>query len=189
MRCNDGEIILPADKSTRVLVKKVLHNTLCVRGRAPRVILVTPPTSPQNTIIPVAQSVSLGAPRRSMRLKAKKIQRQYRECQPWTKVSWFIMVCVLSCCYFLLVLTLSYAASGRRSGIKTTGVPVSQTRPKYDNEKPAALIAIPQNDDIQYINQDIFSGPSVNGKDSSLLLSDAVVKFSWVSRVDSHSEH
>ena len=73
MWCNDGEMILPGVTSHegRVQVKKVLHDTLCLRGRAPRVVYVCQPDTSKHSNVPSAESTSFGGPRRSTRLQTK----------------------------------------------------------------------------------------------------------------------
>src|SRR5271156_221298 len=67
MWCNDSEMFLP--NKDLVEVEKVLHNSLCIRGRAPRVILVGAPNTSKDTLVPSAESTCLVIPRRSNRLK------------------------------------------------------------------------------------------------------------------------
>ena len=63
MWCNDGEMILPGVTSNEGRVQ-VLHDTLCLRGRAPRVVYVCQPDTSKDSIPPSAESTSFGGPRR-----------------------------------------------------------------------------------------------------------------------------
>ena len=71
MWCNDGEMFLP--NNDHVGVEKVLHNSLCIRGRAPRVVLVCArDTLKDSTVVPPAENTCLVIPRRSGRLRNKE---------------------------------------------------------------------------------------------------------------------
>ena len=69
MWCNDSEMFLPGVTGS-VEVDKVLYNTLSIRGRAPRVLLIRKPNSSINALVPSPETTCFGGPRRSKRLKA-----------------------------------------------------------------------------------------------------------------------
>ena len=107
MWCNDGEMILPGVTSNegRVQVEKVLHDTFCIRGRAPRVVSVCPPSTSKDFIVPSAESRSFGGPQRSECLKALASGRSRG-----SKATGMFIAMVL-----MLIIILQQPASGSRS--------------------------------------------------------------------------
>ena len=106
--CNDSKMILPSEKGPQaVQVKKVLHNTLSLRGRCARVVLVCEVDesnkhneSKLDLTIPAPDSINDPAPRRSPRLQS-------------SPGFYFPSL------YFEYVLTVSYPASNSKLKPKT----------------------------------------------------------------------
>ena len=80
------------DESTLAQAKKVLHQSLCIRGRAPQVFLMSTPNGsqtklPSDALIPTAESMCSRAPPRRQQgllssMEEEDVSKQHGPCLP-----------------------------------------------------------------------------------------------------------